>query len=841
MRNLTNSEGDIYINTLADGEAIEIVQVGNTTQTVANVSMKTNTTQATSLNDTDILIIADGTTGKVVQYITVGDLKTATSYTGTAPIVINNRVISYDNTTAGEFFNKTFGDFTIFKNSLKVKSTVANASGAVYFEEASNNGTNSLQLLIENNSLASGDISVFLPNSKNNTILIGKDTTDTLTNKTITSFTGGSSAVITAPSTTGTLTINNPHIVFGDLGSGATSISYIYDPGVGAVSTTNNAIAFHSNGTEVDLNCRISAGGISSAINFKFTGNKLWIFNQNLTMVVGSNSYSFPSTGGQLALFTQIPTNNNQLSNGAGYITSASIPSAIWVVNANQIYPVSSGVTILKMNTIQNTNYPSTKLEENGAYGWRMLGNNPIRILALYNPLSTYYYPFLGNNAGGFVLHINNVGDVFTIDTSRNATLYGNRLDIGAAAGTHLRLETVSTNNHYLTDPNSGVSSNNHILYYNTAATLSILNSGSANGECRMTIAGADKFSVTSGVTKVFTSEFVTPRFRIVSNGSETYINNPEGTTTSPFLTYHQNGTNLDFTTPVGGYANTSYIRHYIGSQLKLFIGGASTINYNPMVIEGDLTLTTNGDLTMYNGNIVMNNGNINITGNINGTNCEMDIDGGVNCLGGVSANILGGKVGFQDTLPGYGTNLYGVVVAEQTYGYFATQTVPGTGLGGSYDAYWGGGSIGGTSDIRMKKNINTIENPIDIIKRLRGVNFEWNCEGKPKGVQIGYIAQEVKEVIPSIVDFLPTKCEMCPDGTYGVAPMNITAVLVEGIKAQQIEIDTLKTELDTVKTELDTVKTELDTLKTENQIYKSIVDKLLIAPSFKSFKESLI
>ena len=74
--------------------------------------------------------------------------------------------------------------------------------------------------------------------------------------------------------------------------------------------------------------------------------------------------------------------------------------------------------------------------------------------------------------------------------------------------------------------------------------------------------------------------------------------------------------------------------------------------------------------------------------------------------------------------------------------------------------------------------------------------------------------------VIPSIVDFLPTKCEMCPDGTYGVAPMNISAVLVEGIKAQQIEIDNLKT---------------------ENQIYKSILDKLITSTSFKSFKESLI
>ena len=34
-----------------------------------------------------------------------------------------------------------------------------------------------------------------------------------------------------------------------------------------------------------------------------------------------------------------IPTNNNQLTNGAGYITSSSIPSALWTANGNNLHP----------------------------------------------------------------------------------------------------------------------------------------------------------------------------------------------------------------------------------------------------------------------------------------------------------------------------------------------------------------------------------------------------------------------------------------------------------------------------------------------------------------------
>ena len=104
------------------------------------------------------------------------------------------------------FTNKSFNDFTTFNNSLETKSNVVTNSGAVRFYEASNNGTNVIDLHVEGRILAT-DINVYLPNSVNGTILVGKYTTDTLTNKTIQNFIGNSGATITAPSTTGTLAL----------------------------------------------------------------------------------------------------------------------------------------------------------------------------------------------------------------------------------------------------------------------------------------------------------------------------------------------------------------------------------------------------------------------------------------------------------------------------------------------------------------------------------------------------------------------------------------------------------------------------------------------------------
>jgi hypothetical protein len=65
--------------------------------------------------------------------------------------------------------------------------------------------------------------------------------------------------------------------------------------------------------------------------------------------------------------------------------------------------------------------------------------------------------------------------------------------------------------------------------------------------------------------------------------------------------------------------------------------------------------------------------------------------------------------------------------------------------------------SIAGSSDARFKTNIKPIENPLQKVLQLRGVNVDWNKKSFPDrsfsdSRAIGFIAQEVEKVLPEVV-----------------------------------------------------------------------------------------
>lgn len=101
--------------------------------------------------------------------------------------------------------------------------------------------------------------------------------------------------------------------------------------------------------------------------------------------------------------------------------------------------------------------------------------------------------------------------------------------------------------------------------------------------------------------------------------------------------------------------------------------------------------------------------------------------------------------------------------------------------------------SVSGTSDIRFKTNIRTVKNALDKVKLLRGVYFNWNQKAFPEkefGAQdeLGFIAQEVEKVVPEIVSKDKNKEEY-----RSVKYDKLVALLVEAIKDQQKQIDSLK------------------------------------------------
>ena len=99
-------------------------------------------------------------------------------------------------------------------------------------------------------------------------------------------------------------------------------------------------------------------------------------------------------------------------------------------------------------------------------------------------------------------------------------------------------------------------------------------------------------------------------------------------------------------------------------------------------------------------------------------------------------------------------------------------------------------GNITAYSDVRIKRDIYTIENALEKTLALRGVTYfrTDDCakeEDKQKR-KVGVVAQEVEQILPEVV------CENV-DGFKSVDYGNITALLIEAIKEQQKQIDELK------------------------------------------------
>lgn len=88
------------------------------------------------------------------------------------------------------------------------------------------------------------------------------------------------------------------------------------------------------------------------------------------------------------------------------------------------------------------------------------------------------------------------------------------------------------------------------------------------------------------------------------------------------------------------------------------------------------------------------------------------------------------------------------------------------------------------SSDINLKKDINTLENCYDIVNDLNPVGFKWIKNNKEN---VGFIAQEVEQVIPSIVSD--------NDEYKAIAETKIIAYLVGAIQELDKELKELEKE----------------------------------------------
>jgi hypothetical protein len=111
--------------------------------------------------------------------------------------------------------------------------------------------------------------------------------------------------------------------------------------------------------------------------------------------------------------------------------------------------------------------------------------------------------------------------------------------------------------------------------------------------------------------------------------------------------------------------------------------------------------------------------------------------------------------------------------------------------------------AYGSTSDIRLKKNVQPISGAIDSIKSVNGYTFQWNelaPEDKRDKTEYGVIAQEVEAAGLDLLirDYVRPVNKTGGDNTppevwKSVQYEKFVPILIEAIKEQQIQIESLK------------------------------------------------
>jgi hypothetical protein len=96
--------------------------------------------------------------------------------------------------------------------------------------------------------------------------------------------------------------------------------------------------------------------------------------------------------------------------------------------------------------------------------------------------------------------------------------------------------------------------------------------------------------------------------------------------------------------------------------------------------------------------------------------------------------------------------------------------------------------AYGSPSDKRYKENIKPVTKALDKVSKLQGVTFDWKESESLLNIKkdIGFIAQDVQEVLPELV-------RENEDGKLSLRDKGIVPILVEAIKELKAEIQELK------------------------------------------------
>ena len=212
--------------------------------------------------------------------------------------------------------------------------------------------------------------------------------------------------------------------------------------------------------------------------------------------------------------------------------------------------------------------------------------------------------------------------------------------------------------------------------------------------------------------------------------------------------------------------------------------------------IAGSRGTNSAGTGISYSSGVITNTG---VTSNVAGTG--ISVSGGTGAVTITNTGVTSAVAGTGVTVSGAtGAVTFSIGQAVATSSNVQFNSI-GIGMAASATA----GRIDATNDIvaysssdrRFKDNIKPIENPLEKISKISGNTFDWNedlkIEHGYEGNDVGVIAQEIEAVLPQIVTTRES-------GYKAVKYDKLVALLIEGIKEQQIQINDMKVEIENLK-----------------------------------------
>lgn len=200
----------------------------------------------------------------------------------------------------------------------------------------------------------------------------------------------------------------------------------------------------------------------------------------------------------------------------------------------------------------------------------------------------------------------------------------------------------------------------------------------------------------------------------------------------------------------------------------------------------------TSQSLTSYNGSAFLGasaSSALSLKAGTSGGSVGWDIRASYGGLFIISSQITSGMLVFAKD------NTYTAVLSNSHFGPYAdVQLDLGTSSFRWNRLYHSGGVIG-TSDRRLKTNIKPLTYGLKEVMQLSPVTYTWK-KLPQQGTQLGLIAQEVREVLPEIIEEADDA-----DKTLAMEHMELIPVLINAIKEQQQIITTLEARVKMLET----------------------------------------